>query len=526
MTTGIASSDEPVIAASNRILATLSRISTPIWVCVGVVLVALTGYYTGLKPIQFDEAFNFQVAMSLAQHFSYSTIYQPGQVLNPAITTNGAPQYIAAIIYGLCHDPNLTVTIVAMLGMALLAGSTLLLRPWLVAIVFLFFLRWDQFFYDSTSFLGETWAIGFVVLGFVVLKRALKQTEDQKRSRVFFVVATVLFGLAITAKLLVAFAIIPLLLGFFWSQESATGSSTARSLKEALTLTVLMSGAAIFTFLVLVSLSVAHSARHIADLSALPSHVTAFILHHFAIAHAVTTQTPTGPLWAIQHFSNPAILLLAAVASILLLSRSVAYAPFLVVTAILWLHFHFNERQISPFFVLAIVQGLSEDSVLWSYVSERTKHLRLVSMLSAAALIIAFFATSNAANIRFIGTTFEKQAKAGPLRYFVATSRGPYYYHDGLIAAIRKQRVVVTTGWWQYPEMSVVWNLQFYDRINPLNANLNDTGDAALLFDPGNKYWPLTSEASNCASIIYRDGPLVLCRYKRGVPLNFQPKTE
>lgn len=514
----------------NGIVASFVTICTKaavwVWPTVAVVLVAMTAYYRSIQPLQYDESYNLQVARSLAEHFSYSTLYAPPQILNPAITTNGPAQYIAALVLLLTHNVILTAIIASALAMLLVALGAYLVRPWLVAVIAILFLRWDVFFYVATNFVGEMWAVGFALLAFVFLRRGLESgTFADKAVRKYILGAIAFFGLAISSKLLIAIAILALLVGVLATDGARKHLAGLPLVQYVIIGTTYIGGSAIAAFVVVMAFSVLHSVRHVSDALALVSLISGFVAHHFLIAHTAHAGGSL-PLLSRLHDVNAAVAVLFVAAVGLLTWRNPAYLAIAAVTLLPFIAYNFSERQLAPFIVLTLVFGLEEGRQLCAQIDGRLGLQKGVVALATGFVGVLFVAlVCHLANIRFIGTTFEKEARAASTPYAVSTSRGEYYYHAGLISAIKNQKYVVTSGWWQFPEISIRWGLQFYDRINAANSSLTGRRDVALLLDNGNRYWPLTSVDANCGKILYTDGPLVLCRYKPGVSLNYQRKT-
>jgi hypothetical protein len=96
-----------------------------------------------------------------------------------------------------------------------------------------------------------------------------------------------------------------------------------------------------------------------------------------------------------------------------------------------------------------------------------------------------------------------------------------YHFHRKLIDVLEKQRYVLTSGWWQFPETSIRHHLQFYDRTAPQNAAI-PASQAVLFFNTAyGALSPPTTIEGNCAAIVYREGPLVVCRPRTDVPLGY-----
>lgn len=213
-----------------------------------------------------------------------------------------------------------------------------------------------------------------------------------------------------------------------------------------------------------------------------------------------------------------------ALSSAALLRRSIAYGFLVLLILTAWLVFAFSPRQLLPLISITIILGLYVGQDAWSKFLGRWRITRMTaSLVGGTAITCCFLLLCSMQHIGFLGPTIEREAAVLPPSRTIQTSQGVLAYSDGLVNALRDQRYVVTSGWWQFPSLSLEQHLQFYDRVNPANAYLNRHSDVALLFDQGIRYWPFTSIAANCGPLIYRDGPLVLCRYKNGVPLNFQP---
>ncbi|HET9030607.1 MAG TPA: hypothetical protein VFN49_10535, partial [Candidatus Aquilonibacter sp.] len=222
----------------------------------------------------------------------------------------------------------------------------------------------------------------------------------------------------------------------------------------------------------------------------------------------------------IPALDTPLIAVLFAMACVLLLVANVGYAFFVAATLVWWMYFGASERHlVVPFFVLMMMAGVEARGLVERVVKRRSDRLAAPALLApvlAAVAVVFMFSAGGVYGVRL--RRFPDRA------HVLSTSNGHWIYSRKLVSVLRTYPYVLTSGWWQFPELSLRENMEFYDRTSPANANLPRQG-AVLFFDRGNTLSPFTSVRANCARVLYTEGPLVVCAPKPNVALAFQPGT-
>lgn len=445
-----------------------------------LLLVYALGRSTG---IDFDSAYNLEVAQSLARHFVYAQTYQPASIYPAAITSNGPMQYVAALIVLITHNAAVAATLTACAGTLLFASGLYRLRLWLALMPLAFFLKWTLFATLSSHFLGEIWAAGFLVHGIAWLRKDALGW------------AALAFAGAIATKLL-CIALVPLiLLAWALPRRAPVPAATIFALSVA-------------GFILQFAFSVLHSNGW--AIGGVAPLLSSFVARHLSLgesAQAVPLQQMTRQLT-----QSPGLLFVSIVG----LAGAVltpATIPLLAATAYLLVARGFSQRELMPFFLAIATLGTLE---LAQFV-ERTRNVRRLAPALVACFIalVVVFPTQ-------LPWPFPLAASSDALTYEVQTATGRFLVSPAFIDAIRKQRYVLTSGWWQLPDLSVNWGFTFYDRTWPGAASF-PRAQTALLFDRTNPDYPITKVQQNCGHILAIDGPLVLCRPASSVPYAFQP---
>lgn len=486
-----------------------------------LVLAVAAARFSLIRPINADEAYNFQIAKSIATNFCYCTRYHPHRVFPIEESTNGIAQYVAGLFFAITSNPDAVKAATAAAAMLFLGAASLLLDPWLIFLTALLFLVWYGFVYVCVNFLGEPWAIAFCLFGIAALRRcdfsAAMRSLLTSRS---FILAIACFAVAAESKLLATLVTVPVT----WAVAYA-GYPPAMRGARILRATFLTAVAGLGTaagLLLLVGFSVLHSTRSLA-LSAVWHTYTGYVFDMLHQGRGQARPFDVSHVGAIiTQFSSPIVVALFVLSAVVLLYVNRGYALLLAVTLAWWLHYGVNERHVViAVYVMIILGGLEANAAIERICSskrvERAKAVLAAAAGTAAIALIVGIAAHG---------TFYAPARLRPFpnrERVVLTSDGRYRYSSALVALLRSRRYILTSGWFQFPELTLRENMEFYDRMSAANAGM-PRDQVLLFFDTGNAdLWPTTTVRGNCGRVLHTEGPLVVCTAKPGVPLYFQP---
>jgi hypothetical protein len=498
--------------------------------------------YAAYVPIHFNEAYNLQIAQSIARYGCYCTTYFPRRVFPVEESTNGIPQYVGAAFFAATHDPDAVVIGTATLGTAALVVALLFLEPWLVAVSCILFRTWTSYFFVSTQFEGEIWALAFAVFGIALLRkyrnvdgdpatdapitpygdamnsasRASLMLRDRK-----VLMAIVFFALAMECKLLVAIAVFPIAFAILARKSDARSRST---MIDSAIGVLAISVASFAILFLLIAFSVVHSTRGAFDVGSVGNAFFGFIGNMISQGQNAAGST-VGFFARIASFFDPMALVVFCVASIILLGANVAYFPLAAVTIIWFFGFGrggIERHMVMSLYLTTIMGAMEARAMLGRFAMSGKAAIRTYCVVAVCAFGV-FLAVNTLVGRPFIGKVFEQQVAAGYDREHVirTSANASTHYTRRLVEAIRREPYVVTSGWWQFPELSIREGLSFYDRMKPQNDSL-PKGQVALLFDEGNRLWPPTSRQANCGKVLYREGSIVLCRVRADVAIDYQ----
>lgn len=485
-----------------------------------LVLALIAARLSMARPINFDEAYNLQIAKSIGTSFCYCTRYRPERVFPVEESTNGIVQYVGGAFFAFTQSPDVAKTGTVAAAMLVLGAVLLLLDPWLVLLTALLFFVWYVLVYVSINVFGEPWAIAFSLLGIFLLRKcdltAALRTLLTSRA---FLAAVACFGIAAESKLLAALVIVPV--AWAITVQRGGGKTYAVRASRATCITAAVGAGTALMLLLLVAFSVIHSMRTI-DVGAIWQIFSGFISNMAAQGQGQAQSFDAAHVAQIlSRFDSPIVLALLVLSTAVLLYVNWAYLFFVLVTLTWWLHYGANERHaVISLFVMIILAGLEGHALIERVSSERrTSSVKLAlgacGLLAAVALAVGL--ASHA--------TFDAPGAIKPIpnrEDVVQTAEGRYHYSERLVNMLRHERYVVASGWGQFPEITLREHLEFYDRMSPANAAL-PRSQVVLLFDKGNTNFPLTSIRGNCERVLYTEGPIILCAVRRDVPLDFQP---
>lgn len=531
----------PILALRTRLgnVKNVASISTlALSIVIGVLTCCLVARFTLHKPLGGDGAQDIETARSLGTSFSYEPIYIPRHVYDPYVSTNGPIQYIAGIAYALSHH-NIDVALVAgtVSATVVLLIGLMLLRPWFSVIALGLMFIWPMYSYLGTSFLGEIWAAGAVLIALAILERIkVMLTPSMLFSDKRLWLACACFAAAVATKLEIALAVIPIIFAAVYDQLTPRGwNEIARNVLRSITVAAIVSVISGILFLLQFAISVLHTVRSLMGTVAIPGIFLNFVKGQ--IVQAGFQPPGLGALTHLADFSSHLMLLLVVIAAVVLVVSRPSYGLLVVVTGVVWFNYGYAlppawERRLLPMFLIILVLGLRETLRL---VARAANKRRLPASMFEALLMTVIVLLVLVAN-PVIGAPAVPAAD-DERQYAVqvgvlSEAQLNYHYGPDLIGKLREHRYVVTAEWYgQFPEISDFWDLQFYDRMALENAHLWNQ-DVVLLFDKTLSvepvtFGPITTESGNCASIIYADadGRLVLCSVRRDVPLDYQPPT-
>jgi len=495
------------------------------WLCLIFLVFSLViGASTWMTGIDFDSAFNFQVAQSLQKNFSYETRYVPSKVYHDKVTTNGPIQYFMAAMIGLFDlDLGRSIALGIIAGMA--AVTIFLYSRQSFALYCLLLLFWPSFFVLHTFFLGEVFTNTMIIAGLIAWERwsdeFMRHLPSQDRISCLWNtpslwLSSVAFGVAISTKLLAA--PVTLLLLFCLAVYKLGGRGRTwperRTRNDFLWVTwfLLPCSIALVIFGLQFSTSILHSGGH---LDTIWPTLKLFVMSHFHQAESAAANTATR--WWPTLESIPALIVLLGLLVLLLRKHVIFLLAGIVVAALLFVG-RLDLRRLMPLIVPIMLLAAKESH---SY-SPGTTKLRLIDIHHSpllAASIILFFGTFLANQPIYLLKRLSQFTLSGVehnLLYISKKTAEPRKEYDiSLISTIKAlPGRVFTSGWNQYPEISLRAHTVFYDRFAPENSPLlhNNEPCFLLLFsseDPTD----LSTEHDICGQILYRDNSLILCQY-------------
>ncbi|MDE2481730.1 MAG: hypothetical protein KGN02_06035 [bacterium] len=484
-----------------------------------LVLVFSIAQIVAHRPINGDEAYNMQIAKSLATDFCYCTRYHPIRVFPVEESSNGVMQYVAATFFATLKRPDLVKLGTVIAAMLLLCAAVFALDAWLVLLTAALFVLWPVFTYVAVSVYGEMWAAAFVVLGVVALRRCdlAAPLALLVRSRAMLL-AILCFGLAIESKLIAVIAVLPIVWAELYGRLDAL--PTRNRIARATAVTAAVGGGTFAVLFSLIAFSVLHSTRSFSIGTAATTFV-GFIGDMILQGRGQAAPLLSGAVTFFQTFTSAGVLVLIAAAFALLIYVNRGYVLFAAVTLAWCLHYGGNERHdFISLFVALMLAGEAAHRLLVRESRARTiAFARLASLTSAVLVLVVVGIALLARDTVDAPAAVQRFAHVHRL---IQVADGRYHYTPALVAALRRYRYVATSGWWQFPELSLRENLEFYDRTNPANADL-PRDQVVLFIDRENHLAPSTTVQANCGPIVYTEGPLVICKPNPRVPLAYQP---
>ena len=476
---------------------------------------------TWMTPIDFDGAMHFQVAESLRDNFTYKSRYEPSKVYYPKITTNGPLQYFMASmisLFGLDKGRSLALGSVA-------GGAAVIsfLYCWQSFILYsLLIVFWPIFFAAHTLFLGEVFTISMMMAGFMNWERwsqdayiiARSTAIDRWKTILFsrnLLYSGLFFGCAISTKLFSAPSI--LLLLFCLAIDNYIISSDIKSLFKSPVVAV----AIVVPYVIAIAIFILQF--YVSTLHSGADTTTSFILFkEFIESHM--RQSRIISLRNINHIAmlkyQLVIIVIYVMIFLFMLRKHMIMTIIIVASIVLTLWFNLNQRRIMPLtvpFMLISMRIIWKESI--GEIIVKSNIINRYYLVAVAAIIMMTVDVLSSTPITIVNTMLRFSLKGAAHNVARISSKpGDRVYHNTLLPMLtRLTGPVFTSGWWQYPEISLRTGMIFYDRFAPENRQLlNNANQSFLLFSSNNQEDRLT-ERSLCGNILYRDGSLVLCRF-------------
>lgn len=488
-----------------------------IYTVLSAVLLCWLGVKYALQiPIDFNAAYNIALAKSLGSTFTYDIDNIPKSFSYLTISVNGPIQYIGALGYALTHEIDGALVAGVVSSALVVTAGIALVRRWFAGLGVIFFWIFPVFTGMLIAFNGYVWAAGAALIAFAIMERGMpvRSVRLVFADRRMWIVAA-WFSAALASKLIIMFAVFSLAFGAALSAQPFRGAAdfarqVARSAAFAASIFI-MSALLLFAQL---TFSLLHTERSLSAFGEAPGLFIGYFQESFAQGYGVEAARPSVGVHVAAMESHLILWLLAGACVALLVARP-AYAVLVAFAAYLWLKIGMDEPHMSSYFLILLVLGFREALSLVRRAAEKRgwPGSRAQAGFAAALAVLVLFANP------LIGT--RSTPPPDPNRAYAALfGGGESHYSPELVRRLREHRYVMTSGYWQFPEISDRWRFEFYDRISLQNARLWDK-HPYLLFDRGNTAWPVTTVADNCGSDQYAEGTLVLCAMRPDVPVGY-----
>ncbi len=479
----------------------------------------LIGAATWMTPIEYDGAYNFQVAQSLQENFSYQPRYIPTKIYDARVTTNGPLQYFMAgmiRVFGLDLGRSITLGTIA----GLMAVIIFIYSRQSFFLYCLLLLFWPNFVWAHINFWGEVFSITMTMAGFIAWERwssdikvhkSLQDPALHNPSKTHYLwLSGLAFGVAIATKFMAAPAILLLLfcLVVYTLRDKPWPKDSIGIAHLWMVLFLIPYCIALIVFSLQLSASIIHSGGHLATIW--PT-LKLFIISHFQQAeYAATTLEPTR--WRPQVESIPSLIVLLGMLLLLFRRHIVFLLPAIAIAGLL-LAGHFNIRRIMTLMLPIMLLAAKEVHVYCP--ATRKWHTPFYTLLpiigSGLILIIGSILCHRPPPLVKIISNFTHEGARTNQSFYPGKSRKDY--NISLIPTIEAlPGRIFTSGWYQFPEISLRTKTIFYDRFATENTQLLHGGEASFfLFDsagPKDK----TTEHDLCGKVLYRHDSLILCQ--------------
>jgi len=476
---------------------------------------------TWMEHITFDDAFNFQVALSLADKFVYSSTYIPQHIYNPDITTNGPLQYFMAMCIKMGGiDVGRAVGLGLVGGLCATVVYCFSRKAFVVYI--LMFLFWPLFVAINCLFLGEVFEISMILIGLIVWGKWCRECVDYSGGNYphrilwgnkYLWLSSIAFGFAISTKLL-AISVVSVFLFLctmvvIWDKNT---DYVVNRWGQISLLFILPLSFSIVIFIAQFSVSILHSTGQVQTIF---PHLWQFVIGHFKQGiHATRVYTISQELNLFQ--KNLCGILALAVSLVVLLKKHHIFIVLVICFLIFFFLLHFDIRRLSPLIIVSIfIAAKTFDSQKIIKSQSGFEGFDFACTLQIGLFVSLILGGIMASNYKpsFLFSKLASFSLQGVPPNYAFVTRSQSFYDNSLLGIIRNlDGPIFFTGWWQFPEISLRSGVHFYDRFAEENHNIfQEDRPNYLLF---NSAFEPKIENSMCGIILYKDHNLVLCEHK------------
>lgn len=484
----------------------------------------IIGAASWMTPIEYDGAYNFQVAQSLQKKFTYQTRYVPSKVYDDRVTTNGPIQYFMAVMIGIFDlDLGRSIALGTIAGLA--AVIFFLYSQQSFYLYCLLLLLWPSFAWTHINFWGELFAIAMTMAALIAWEGWFSEVmiHAPSQGRVlfklcrspYFLLSGLFLGMAISTKLMAAPASLLLLfcLVIYKLREKPKSGLRAHDVHLWLLLFILPCSIALVIFGIQFSVSILHSGGHLGTIW--PT-LKLFIESHFQQAEVAASRLDASR-WQPKAESLPSLIVLLALLIYLLRRHVIFLLPGIAIAALLFAG-QFKLRRIMtlmlPVMLLAAKEIQASNPVINKSARPAFPDWPLVGV-GVILIVGAFFSNQPVPLLKIISQFHCKGAQPNQL-FYPGKATKDNLYDPNLIPKIEAlPGRIFTSGWYQFPEISLRTQTVFYDRFASENFSLllPNSSPCFLLFDSEGPR-DNTTEQDLCGEILHRRGSLILCQYR------------
>jgi len=405
-------------------------------------------------------------------------------------------------------------------GLGLIGGLTALTiynysrRSFILYCLLLLF--WPVFAWSHTAFGGEIFTIMMVMVGLSLWEKSSNchpalcghqpPSSNKTWGNPLLWMAGLAFGAAIATKL-VAGAFVPLLLfcQFFHTLHSLPVKTDKTGYVYWLVIPLLI---ALLFFIIQFSISIIHSGGHIDTI--FPT-LKLFVASHLRIAE--TTKETFDKIYFRE--SDIPIMAIMALSLYLLIKNNTIFLLHTIILVVLLFYFHLNLRRLLPLTVPLMLMSIKTEDLSHSKTSLHGHYTNLILFSYGIILMAAYFSFNTP--IYLIDTLRHFSLTGAPhnMTHITKTQNANQNTYDARLISIIKnlEGPVFTSGWWQFPEISLRTGTTFHNRFAIEESQLlHSAKQCFLLFTP-KKAEDASTENMLCGKIVFQDGDLVLCEY-------------
>ncbi|HBY06441.1 MAG TPA: hypothetical protein DEH22_01110 [Chloroflexi bacterium] len=180
-------------------------------------IVGVIAFYSSAIPLGFDESYNLNLAVTIAEYNRYATHFADGfRHFDPAISTGPALMILLGLWFKFIEPSFASVRI--FMGVLFLLSLIFLyegVRVWLghrvARITTIGFLLLPLVLFWGSSAQGDIWAVGWVCLSFFFLKKGIMDAHQTTRPWLWLFISGLCLGMAVLTKTII-FLLIPALI--------------------------------------------------------------------------------------------------------------------------------------------------------------------------------------------------------------------------------------------------------------------------------------------------------------------------